>query len=201
VGRLSEEKDLRVLFQAYAVLARGRPGLRLEVVGDGPLRPLAEEVARSRSDVTIRGLCPYGTELARLYAQADVLAVPSRNETFGLAVVEAFASGIAVVATRRGGPVELIAPPVGALARPGDSGDLAEKLAQVLDRRPSARLCRRHAERHFSWDRTFNRLLEVYARVRERPEPRFEMAQPSLEPLSGALVSAPVPAVPSGGIP
>jgi alpha-1,6-mannosyltransferase len=186
VGRLSEEKDLRVLFDAYRALAAKRPELRLVVVGDGPLRGVAEETARTRADVTVRGLCPYGPELARLYARADVLAVPGQNETFGLAVLEAFASGLPVVATRRGGTVELIAPEVGALARPGDAGDLAAQLERVLDRGSAAGRCRRHAERHYSWERTFSRLLEIYDRAGapRRRSPRASRVRPTLDPIS-----------------
>jgi alpha-1,6-mannosyltransferase len=187
VGRLSEEKDLRLLFQAYAALAAAQRDLRLVVVGDGPLRPLVEALARSRSDVTVSGLCPYGPELARLYHQADVLAVPSPNETFGLTVLEAFASGLPVVATRRGGPVELVTPEVGALARPGDAADLAEKLGAVLARGSWTRRCRRHAERHYSWDRTFKRLLEVYAGAGSSPPNAPDaVAGPVEDPVAGA---------------
>ena len=46
-------------------------------------------------------MIPYGKRLAKLYAEADVLAMPSRNETFGLAVLEALASGVPVVAVKR----------------------------------------------------------------------------------------------------
>jgi len=171
VGRLSEEKDLRILFDAYQLLAPRENGLRLVVVGDGPQRPLAERFARSRGDVALRGLCPYGPELARLYAEADVLAVPGRNETFGLAVLEALASGLPVVAAGRGGPVELITPEVGALARPGDPGDLAAKLARVLGRGWDARGLRMHVERHYSWERTFGALLDGYARAGAHAKP------------------------------
>lgn len=200
VGRLSGEKELRVLFQAYQSLAERETGLRLVLAGDGPLRPMVEAMTRSRSDVVYHGLCPYGPELARLYAGADVLAMPGRNETFGLAVLEAMASGLPVVAARRGGPVELIPPAVGALARPGDPGDLAEKLSLVLARGPAVRRCRRHVEEHYSWDRTFNRLLEIYARdgAELRPAEVFERARRQPE-VKGAVAS-PVPSFYEGKV-
>ncbi len=61
-------------------------------------------------------MIPYGERLAKHYAAADVLAMPSRSETFGLAVLEALASGVPVVAVKQGGPANLLPPNVGALS-------------------------------------------------------------------------------------
>jgi alpha-1,6-mannosyltransferase len=190
VGRLSEEKELGVLFDAFAALAARRRDVRLVVAGEGPLRPFAGRFAAGRTDVALEGLRPYGPELARLYGGADVLALPGRNETFGLAVLEGLACGLPVVAIGRGGPLDLITPEVGALARPGDAGDLAGKIDDVLARRPDPRACRRKAE-SMSWDRTFRRLLEVYAEAGAGPAPvagREAAARlPEVAPADGAV--------------
>jgi len=168
VGRLSHEKDLDVLFTAFERL--GAPGRwRLEIVGDGPLRSSLEARARASSelDITFHGFLPYGEDLARLYATADVFVNPSPNETFSLSILEALASGLPVVAARRGGPTDLVDPAVGALAEPSDPADLARCIAAVADDRPSPHTVRRYVERRFSWAATFERLVAIYAHAIE----------------------------------
>ena len=161
VGRLSQEKDLSVLFEAFRLLNQhGRYQLR--IVGDGPLRKETEKFVRSTPHAFCAGLIPYGERLAECYATADVLALPSRNETFGLAVLEALASGIPVVAVQQGGPSSLLHPRVGALAMPGDPGDFAEKLQHVLEDQTIASHCRTYVTQRFSWDKTFTKLLSIY---------------------------------------
>ena len=172
-GRLNEEKEIEVLFDAFRRLSAIRTGAcedapRLLVVGEGPMRPLAEAMARDHDNVELRGFLPYGAAMAHVYREADVLVMPGRNESFGLACVEALASGLPVVAISRGGPRDVVTPEVGALARPGDPADLAEKISGVLARAHNgtahalACSCRSHAEEHFSWERTFRRILDVY---------------------------------------
>ena len=165
VGRLSREKDLPVLLEAFQLLCRRGGEYRLEIVGDGPLRGQLERQAAGDPRVRFRGALPYGEALARVYAQADLLAVPSPNETFNLTILEGLASGLPVVAVAQGGPLDLVSPEVGALARPGDPVDLAAKLFDVASRRAELTGCRGYVEQHWSWERTFSRLVEVYERA------------------------------------
>ncbi len=161
VGRLSREKDLDTLYAAHAAL-HAESGAQLLVAGDGPLRRHAVRMARSRRGIVYAGMCPYGERLAELYRAADVLAAPGPNETFSLIVLEAFASGLPVVAVNEGGPSELCHAGTGELARAGDARDFAAKIRDVLGGRVSSTECRTHVEARYSWDKTFNRLLDVY---------------------------------------
>ncbi len=170
VGRLSQEKDLDILFEAFRLLNQ-QGSYQFQIVGDGPLRKKTEKFIRAMPDASYIGLIPYGKRLAELYASADVLAMPSRNETFGLAVLEALASGIPVVAIRQGGPTNLLHPRVGALAAPGDPQDFAEKLSHVLAEKAISRHCRTYVEQHFSWEKTFARLLDIYENMLETISP------------------------------
>ncbi len=161
VGRLSKEKDIALLLSAFDRLP-AKNGYRLRIAGDGPLRARVEDYARARENVEYIGLCPYGQDLAGLYREADVLAVPSPCETFGLVILEALASGIPVAAVRQGGPIHLLKPELGALCRPGDAADFAEKIAQLARARKPPQEYREHVVRHYSWKRTFDRLLLLY---------------------------------------
>lgn len=165
VGRLSREKDLPVLIEAFQRLVARSPRYRLEIVGEGPLRGQLERQAAGDPRVHFRGALPYGEALARAYAQADLYVVPSPNETFNLTVLEALASGLPVVAVEQGGPVDLVRPEVGALARPGDPDDLAAKLHHVATHLGEYGGCRAYVEERWSWERTFDRLREVYQRA------------------------------------
>lgn len=164
VGRLSGEKDLQVLYDAHREL-RAQWGTQLLIAGDGPLRRQAVRFARSSPGVVYSGVCPYGEKLAELYRSADVLAVPGRNETFSLIVLEAFASGLPVVAVNEGGPSEICRTGPGELARAGDARDFAAKIRAAILSRVSGAYCRGQVEARYSWERTFSRLLDVYESI------------------------------------
>ena len=170
VGRLSHEKDLDVLVDAFKLLT-SRGDYRLHIVGEGPLRGRLERQAAGDPRITFLGSLEYGEDLARVYAGADVFTLPSPNETFNLAVLEALASGIPVVAARQGGPVDLVRRGFGALAEPGNAADLAAKIEKVVaENTGSMRKCRQYVEQNFSWERTFKRLLSIYGEVIDRAE-------------------------------
>jgi glycosyltransferase involved in cell wall biosynthesis len=146
---------------------------QLRIVGDGPLRAKTERFARATPHVMYEGLVPYGKRLAEMYASADILALPSRNETFGLTVLEALASGIPVVAINQGGPSNLLYPGVGSLAAPGDPVDFATKLASVLEDTTMRHRCRTYVEQYFSWEKTFVKLLDIYDNLHKAAHPAW----------------------------
>ena len=100
VGRLSREKSLDALLDAFALASPSIPEARLVIVGTGPYaQPLATRAAGDR--VLFLG-ARTGDELATLMASSDVFVSPSETETFGNTVVEAQASGLPVVVANRG---------------------------------------------------------------------------------------------------
>lgn len=113
VGRLAPEKNLGLALQTFERLAARRPGLRMVVAGDGPLRGALE---RTHPAVRFVGM-QTGTALARHYASADVFLFPSLTDTFGNVTLEALASGLAVAAFDTGA--------AGQHVRDGISGCLA----------------------------------------------------------------------------
>jgi len=128
VGRLSVEKGLRVLLGAWGQL-RGRIPLR--IAGDGPLKEeiAAEIKTRGLSGVDLLGrLAP--SEIVALMQGARFLVLPSVcYENFPLAVAEAFACGLPVIASRLGSMAEIVADgDTGLHVTPGDSAELAAKV-------------------------------------------------------------------------
>ncbi len=108
VGRVSKEKNLDVLTEAYERIHERHPGVHLVIVGDGPY--LAEMRARlGHRRCTFTGALT-GDDLVRAYASADLFVFPSTTDTFGNVILEAQACGLPVVVTDRGGPRENMRP-------------------------------------------------------------------------------------------
>ncbi|GAB2659381.1 glycosyltransferase [Kribbella swartbergensis] len=129
LGRLEEDKGFADLLQAWDSSLG-----TLVVVGDGSLRGEAEARAARDSSIQVRGQLPWaeGMEVLR---SARVAVVPARSyETFGLVVVEAFAHGVPVVASRLGALAELVDDgETGALTEPGDPEGLRKALGLVSE--------------------------------------------------------------------
>ena len=104
VGRLAPEKDLPLALESWRAMRQREPGLRLVLVGDGPLY---DSLQRQHPELILCG-ARRGVDLAEHYASADIFLFPSRTETFGNVVLEAMASALAVVAFDYAGPRDLI---------------------------------------------------------------------------------------------
>lgn len=104
VGRVSWEKNLRLLMQAYQQM--DHTTCHLVIIGDGPARLQMQQEMRA-VPVTFTGYLT-GDELATAYASADVFAFPSVTETFGQVVLEAMASRLPVVGILSGGVCDLV---------------------------------------------------------------------------------------------
>jgi glycosyltransferase involved in cell wall biosynthesis len=131
-GRLSREKNLDALFQAFRVLSARGATAHLMLVGDGPeRRSLALRWASS--EVAFTGYLE-GEELAAAYASADLFVFPSRTDTFGNAVLEAMASGLPPIVSRDGGPAEQVSHAKnGLIVDVGNAEALAEAMKLLLD--------------------------------------------------------------------
>lgn len=135
VGRLSAEKGATVLVDALARLRAAGVDAELTIVGDGAER---EHIARGidaaglGSAVTLAGRLT-GDALAAAYAAADAYVQPSLREGFGVALVEALATGLPVVASDAGGPRDYVTADNGLLVPPGDAEALAEAIAALVD--------------------------------------------------------------------
>jgi glycosyltransferase involved in cell wall biosynthesis len=104
VGRISREKDLDVLADAYRRLRDEGLPVQLFVVGHGPY---SEAFAESLPEAFFTGYLT-GKDLATAYASADIFVFPSTTDTFGNVIIEAQSSGVPVVVSDSGGPKELV---------------------------------------------------------------------------------------------
>lgn len=178
VGRIQPLKAPDVLLAAAAELIARNPGrrsrLRVAVLGgpsgSGLDRP--EDLQQLAARLGIADLVCFHPPVSRpvladWYRAADLVAVPSYNESFGLVAVEAQACGTPVVAAKVGGLRTAVAHGVSGLLVDGhDPVDWARTIGGLLDDEPRRHRMRSAAAVHarrFSWDATVRRTLDVYA--------------------------------------
>ncbi len=130
VGRVSKEKNLHLLADAFARMAQTHREVHLVVVGDGPY---LEEMRAA-----LHGLpCHFpgylsGDELSEIYASADLFVFPSTTDTFGNVVLEAQASALPVIVTDQGGPSENMVHQQTGLVVPADDRQALQEAMQTL---------------------------------------------------------------------
>jgi glycosyltransferase involved in cell wall biosynthesis len=170
VGTLEPRKGLPVLLDAFALLHRERPGLRLVVAGPRGWGPAPD---LQRPGVLARGRVAEA-DLDTLYRGAALLAVPSRSEGFGLPALEAMARGCPVVASDAGALPEVVGD-AGVLVAPGDPGDLAQACAGLLaddDHRAALADAGRQRAAGFTWAACVEGHLRAYGTAMgTRPHP------------------------------
>ncbi|GIX42863.1 MAG: glycosyl transferase [Leptospiraceae bacterium] len=93
VGRIAPEKNLDFLCNLFYQLHRDYPNIKLMIVGDGPKK---QELMKKYPKILFPGQFK-GIELAKIYASSDVFLFPSKTETFGNVLLEAYASGIPTI--------------------------------------------------------------------------------------------------------
>jgi glycosyltransferase involved in cell wall biosynthesis len=138
VGRLRTRKAVGVLIEAFDRLRRDRADVELVVIGGGELAgTVAAQVRRlGTADVHLAGAVPRD-RIADHLAAADVFVLPSTYEGFPLAILEAMAAGLPVVATRVAGNPEAVDEGItGLLVEPEDAAGLRDAMARLADDAP-----------------------------------------------------------------
>ncbi|KAA6183171.1 glycosyltransferase family 4 protein [Thiohalocapsa marina] len=181
VSRIDYQKNQIGLVEALARVTGPIPQAHLVLIGPvtvagyrDRLMARIEELGLGDRVTLVPGLRPDDPLLAGAYHAAEVFCLPSLHEPFGIVILEAWAAGRPVVASRVGGIPSFTQDGDDILlAEPGDSADLAARLLQVLQDQPlAARIAeagRIKARRDYAWSAIAARLLEIY---RELPRGR-----------------------------
>ena len=167
VGRLDRVKGQDVLLSAMPTVRTLVPAVRLSIVGYGPMRSDLEAQARALGVADIVEFVGAVVDVRPLLQSADVFVLPSRSEGISLALLEAMATGLAVVATDVGGNREVL--------RSGNIGQLVpterpdELAAAIVELLLTPQLARAHGnaaraeiEAHFASDQTTAAYMKVY---------------------------------------
>jgi glycosyltransferase involved in cell wall biosynthesis len=163
VGRLSPEKGVSTLLDAWRQLPEAMP---LKIIGQGPEESRIREFAERHPHVELLQFRPL-PEVLEIVGEAAFLAMPSLwYETFGRTIVEAYAKGTPVLASRHGAIAELVEEgATGMLFEPGSASELATNAA-ALWRHPDLSAIRRAAretyESRYRADANYQQLLQIY---------------------------------------
>ena len=169
-GRLSAEKGIDTLLEAWKRLARPFP---LKIVGDGPLADRVKQAAAASPLIEYLGRRPL-PELLDLIGEASFLIMPSVwYETFGRTIIEAYAKGTPVIASRLGAMEELVEEGrTGALFDAGDAADLAATVDRLTSSPMLLERMREEARREFedkyTAEANHRQLLAIYERARAK---------------------------------
>jgi len=135
VGRLSEAKNVDVILRAIGQMQNEAEGIRLRIVGDGPMRGSLQALARELEigdKILFEGAVPQ-TKVLDFYEQGDVLVIASQTEGWPKAIAEAMAFGLVCVGSNRGFVPQMLGEGRGLLVEPRDTEALAFALRSVLN--------------------------------------------------------------------
>ncbi len=182
VGRFVEKKGPQLTLLAFADVHRRRPQAKLRMIGSGPLLDVCRDLARGlgvASAVTFLGEQPHGAiqdEMrgARAFVQHSVVAPSGDAEGTPVAVLEAGASGLPVVATRHAGiPDVVIEGQTGLLVDEHDVAGMAEAMSRLIDDPALAaqlgEKARHHVATHFSMAHSLDRLWAIIGPCLNKP--------------------------------
>jgi sugar transferase (PEP-CTERM/EpsH1 system associated) len=171
VGRLSPEKDQKMLLRGFALVISKHPNARLLMVGDGPLRQELEACSKAlglAAHVRFLGSRP---DVAEILDGLDLFVMSSREEGLPVALLEAMAAGLPVVATRVGGiPDVVTSGKTGILVPAGEPERLAEAINTLIEDRELATAIGLEGQKivaeRFDSSHMVARYEELYARMR-----------------------------------
>jgi glycosyltransferase involved in cell wall biosynthesis len=167
VGRLTQSKGVDVLLRAYEQSSDLPP---LHIAGDGDMAPDVRRAAEVDPRITYRGRLDR-EGVAEAMGHAACLVFPSVwYENFPVTLVEAFARGLPVLASRLGAPAEIVAEGcTGRLFKAGDAHDLAVQMKGLFDDRQwlagASQACRDEYLSNYTGDRNFAQLMQIYERA------------------------------------
>jgi len=167
-GRIVYQKGVDILLNAIPYVLKHVPEAMFVFAGDGEMRWDLENNAKARGlEHNCRWLGKVQhKQLRQLFKSCDVLCVPSRNEPFGIVILEAWSAGKPVVATKNGGPGEFVQHGVTGLSVSDNADSIAWGLGSIIADFDKARAMgsrgRADVEARFTWERIGYQTAEVY---------------------------------------
>ncbi|PIE52067.1 hypothetical protein CSA37_08410 [Candidatus Fermentibacteria bacterium] len=159
-GRISKEKDLDVLAEAFLKVRKKHPSVELFLAGDGPYIRELGRLILGKGGFFTGNLS--GEDFSRTCASCDIFVFPSTTDTYGNSVLEAQAAGLPAVVTDKGGPQEIIVPgETGLVAEGRNAESLAEAmctLAENLELRRKMSLKARERALDHNWTAAFKKV-------------------------------------------
>lgn len=160
-GRISEEKDLHTLADAFDIVKKDNPDAELLIIGDGP-----DVLKKHFVDKKIR-ITGFVYNVEDYLNALDVFVLPSLTETTSLSTMEAMSCGLPVIVTHIGYPKDYIKPGINGLFFPRKNAVvLAEKIQKLIDepdlRKKMGNNARKVIEKHYGWDSTVKNMIKAF---------------------------------------
>lgn len=170
VGRIVPIKNHELLLKAIKLLREQQIPVHLCVVGDGELRDQLNKSVREKNIFDYVHFIGWRLDMEKIYGGMDLLALSSYNEGTPVAIIEAMASQVPVVATAVGGVPDLITDGVtGLLSNSKDACDLAEKIKQILTdsemKQKILKNARKLVERKYHYRRLIDDIQNFYEKL------------------------------------
>lgn len=173
VCALRPEKDLATLMKAFAIARQRYSGMRLLIVGDGPMREPLEQLSEKLGERNHCVFVPSTSDVPQWLSAIDIFVLPSVSEALSNSLMEAMACGCAPVASNIGGNGELVKHGErGLLFHAGDAEELALHLTALATdeglRRRYAAASRSFIHENFSLAKSIQRMTEIYLEMLDR---------------------------------
>ncbi|MHC4557554.1 MAG: glycosyltransferase family 4 protein [Planctomycetota bacterium] len=170
-GRLTAQKGIDTLIKAAGIYSREDKGPITLIAGDGDLRGQLQALAKQLELNSIYFLGNQDhRQMVKLFNIADVVALPSVFEPFGLIAIEALACGTPVIASKVDGFKHTVNEQIGCLIEPGDYKALAEKVTNFIRNGFKEKITDKataYVGQDFSWEKTVSNIVRVYQRALE----------------------------------
>ena len=168
-GRMVRKKGFHVLLQSFRKILDQGISAQLIIGGDGPDRNILMHQCKDlnlQSHVIFKG---WVEDISTLLDEADLFVLPSLDEPFGIAVLEAMAKGVPIISTRTIGPLEILDDQTARLVEIGNNAELAEKICEAFhdkqgsQDRAEAALVR--YKKSYTKDVVVPRLIDLYKKL------------------------------------
>lgn len=168
-ARLEKEKDIATLIAAMKLVHRERPECVCVVAGEGSLQADLQRTIASENLSNVVKLLGFRSDVLSLIAAGDLFVLPSLAEPFGLVILEAMALGRAVVATKAGGPLEIVRDgETGLLTPPSDPAAMAAAIVSLIADDPQRHAMGAAGRQRFEACFTVNRMARAIAHIYHR---------------------------------
>jgi glycosyltransferase involved in cell wall biosynthesis len=167
VGRLSFDKGVNILLDAFGKYHQENPESRLTLIGDGMLKSQIEETVDDDSISWIGNI--EHDKIPDVLRKMDAFVIPQNIGGLGLSVMEAMACGLPVITTAIGETVRLLSKDEGILVKPHSVSDVIDAMRVLGDdknlRQAMGEKCRKKVENQYSWKSQIHQIEQVYERA------------------------------------
>lgn len=167
IAELHPRKGHKYLLEAFRKLQTIMPKVELLLIGRGPIE---DELKNQYSELQNVHFLGWREDIPQLLKSSDIFVLPSLKEAFGQVILEAMASGVAVIATNNGGPVDIIQDGVtGHLVPPGNSEAIFQKMCILLQnphqKKDMEKAALERVQKEFTAETMAEKTLNVYRKT------------------------------------